>query len=120
MPGPLIQIDQLSKRFDKGALAALDSVTAHVNAGEVTGLVGPDGAGKTTLLRLIAGLLVPSTGKITVNGLDPVTDSGAVHRIVSYMPQRFGLYEDLSVQENLTLYADLRSVLGWLERFPAA
>ena len=112
MPGPLIQIDQLSKRFDKGALAALDSVTAHVNAGEVTGLVGPDGAGKTTLLRLIAGLLVPSTGKITVNGLDPVTDSGAVHRIVSYMPQRFGLYEDLSVQENLTLYADLRSVLG--------
>lgn len=59
MPGPLIQIDQLSKRFDKGALAALDSVTAHFNAGEVTGLVGPDGAGKTTLLRLIAGLLVP-------------------------------------------------------------
>ena len=51
MPGPLIQIDQLSKRFDKGALAALDSVTAHVNAGEVTGLVGPDGAGKTTLLK---------------------------------------------------------------------
>lgn len=112
MPTPLIKIAQLSKRFDKVAIAALNEVTAHVNAGEVTGLVGPDGAGKTTLLRLIAGLLVPTTGEITVNGLDPVKQRGAVHRIVSYMPQRFGLYEDLSVQENLTLYADLRSVLG--------
>lgn len=112
MPGPLVQIDRLTKRFAKGELVALDAVTASVSAGEVTGLVGPDGAGKTTLLRLIAGLLVPSTGKITVQGLDPVSDACAVHRIVSYMPQRFGLYEDLSVQENLTLYADLRSVTG--------
>ena len=112
MPGPLVQIDQLTKRFAQGDLAALDDVTASVSAGEVTGLVGPDGAGKTTLLRLIAGLLVPNTGKITVQGLDPVSDARAVHRIVSYMPQRFGLYEDLSVQENLTLYADLRSVTG--------
>ncbi|WP_199288492.1 ATP-binding cassette domain-containing protein [Hyphomonas pacifica] len=112
MPGPLVQIEQLTKRFAQGDLAALDDVTASVSAGEVTGLVGPDGAGKTTLLRLIAGLLVPSTGKITVQGLDPVSDARAVHRIVSYMPQRFGLYEDLSVQENLTLYADLRSVTG--------
>lgn len=112
MPGPLVQIDQLTKRFAQGDLAALDAVTASVSAGEVTGLVGPDGAGKTTLLRLIAGLLVPDTGKISVQGLDPVSDARAVHRIVSYMPQRFGLYEDLSVQENLTLYADLRSVTG--------
>ncbi|RAN32247.1 hypothetical protein HY11_17685 [Hyphomonas pacifica] len=112
VPGPLVQIEQLTKRFAQGDLAALDDVTASVSAGEVTGLVGPDGAGKTTLLRLIAGLLVPSTGKITVQGLDPVSDARAVHRIVSYMPQRFGLYEDLSVQENLTLYADLRSVTG--------
>lgn len=112
MPGPLVQIDQLTKRFAKGELVALDAVTASVSAGEVTGLVGPDGAGKTTLLRLIAGLLVPDTGKNTIQDLDPVSDARAVHRIVSYMPQRFGLYEDLSVQKNLTLYADLRSVTG--------
>ncbi|MFH1518173.1 MAG: ATP-binding cassette domain-containing protein, partial [Pseudomonadota bacterium] len=77
MPGPLVQIEQLTKRFAQGDLAALDDVTASVSAGEVTGLVGPDGAGKTTLLRLIAGLLVPSTGKITVQGLDPVSDARA-------------------------------------------
>jgi len=112
VPAPLIQIDELSKRFHKSDHAALDAITANVRSGEVTGLVGPDGAGKTTLLRLIAGLLVPTTGSISVSGLDPVSDSGAVRRIVSYMPQRFGLYEDLSVQENLTLYADLRSVTG--------
>ncbi len=112
MPAPLINIDHLFKRFDKSERSAIDGVSAYVNAGEVTGLVGPDGAGKTTLLRLIAGLLVPTTGEISVNGLNPAKDGPEVHRIVSYMPQRFGLYEDLSVQENLTLYADLRSVLG--------
>ena len=112
MPAPLINIDHLFKRFDNSKRSALDGVSAYVNAGEVTGLVGPDGAGKTTLLRLIAGLLVPTAGEIAVNGLNPVKDGAEVHRIVSYMPQRFGLYEDLSVQENLTLYADLRSVLG--------
>lgn len=112
MTEPLVQINQMTKRFDKGKLTALNEITASVHAGAVTGLVGPDGAGKTTLLRLIAGLLLPDLGGIRVKGLDPAREARAVHRIVSYMPQRFGLYEELSVAENLTLYADLRSVVG--------
>ncbi|MDY0040676.1 MAG: ATP-binding cassette domain-containing protein, partial [Desulforhabdus sp.] len=78
--------------------------------GVITGLIGPDGAGKTTFMRLAAGLLVPDEGRITVLGLDATRDSLAVQASIGYMPQRFGLYEDLSVQENLDLYADLQGV----------
>jgi len=85
---------------------------ATVVSGHITGLVGPDGAGKTTLLRLIAGLLRPDQGSLTVCGLDPSTKPVDVHRRIAYMPQRFGLYDDLTVLENLRLYADLRSVSG--------
>jgi ABC-2 type transport system ATP-binding protein len=91
---------------------ALDALTGDIRAGLITGLVGPDGAGKTTLLRLIAGLLVPGSGSLTTLGRDPVHDSAALHRELGYMPQKFGLYEDLSVLENLTLHADLRNVTG--------
>jgi ABC-2 type transport system ATP-binding protein len=107
---PLITIDGVSKRF--GAATALDAITAAVASGRITGLVGPDGAGKSTLLRLIDGLLVPDAGHITVCGLDTVKQAPALHAIAAYMPQRFGLYEDLTVRENLTLYADLRGVTG--------
>lgn len=110
MDAPLVQIQSLSKRF-KGALA-LDGLTADIHAGRMTGLVGPDGAGKTTLMRLIAGLLHADAGRLTVCGFDPAEDTQAVHEAVGYMPQSFGLYEDLSVFENLTLYADLRGVTG--------
>ena len=91
---------------------ALDAVTGEIHGGFITGLIGPDGAGKTTLLRLIAGLLVPGAGTLTTLGRDPVRDAAGIHREIGYMPQKFGLYEDLSVLENLTLHADLRQVAG--------
>lgn len=106
----IIRLDGLMKRFsgmDKPAVASLHS---EIRAGAVTGLVGPDGAGKTTLMRMLAGLLRPDDGAARVNGLDPVDDDRALHAILGYMPQKFGLYEDLTVMENLNLYADLRSV----------
>src|SRR5665811_1360514 len=91
-------------------VVALDDVSLSVAAGSLTALVGPDGAGKTTLLRLAAGLLAPEAGHLTVLGIDVAADPQAVQDRISYMPQRFGLYEDLSVQENLDLYADLHGV----------
>lgn len=91
-------------------LRALDGLTLSIRAGELTALVGPDGAGKTTFQRLIAGLYPPSSGTLTVLGTDVSRDPQSVQNRISYMPQRFGLYEDLSVQENLDLYADLHGV----------
>ncbi|TAJ88403.1 MAG: ABC transporter ATP-binding protein [Reyranella sp.] len=99
----------LGKTF--GPTAALTDVTATVEAGQITGLVGPDGAGKTTLLRLIAGLLMPDAGTLQVLGHE-ATDRDAVRGDIGYMPQRFGLYEDLTVQENLELQADLHDLDG--------
>ncbi len=107
-----IVLDGLVKRFpglDKPAVAPL-SVT--IRAGSVTGLVGPDGAGKTTLMRILAGLMRQDEGRVQVLGLDPIAQENALHAVLGYMPQKFGLYEDLTVQENLNLYADLRSVTG--------
>ncbi len=92
------------------ASIALDGLTATIAAGATTGLVGPDGAGKTTLMRLLAGLLAPSAGTITVLGHDMGRDARAVHPMIGYMPQRFGLYEDLSVAENLALFSDLHGI----------
>jgi ABC-2 type transport system ATP-binding protein len=112
MSEPLVICEGLQKRFAAHGPAALDGVTATFRAGRVTGLVGPDGAGKTTLLRLLAGLLAPSAGVLRVCGLDPIAEAGALREEIGYMPQRFGLYEDLSVLENLDLYADLRGVVG--------
>ena len=108
----LIEIHDLSKTFEKGKKAALNNISAIVPQGKIVGLVGPDGAGKTTLLRLLAGLLVPSKGCIRVAGFDTVTEALALHAVIGYMPQKFGLYEDLTVQQNLDLYADLRGVVG--------
>jgi ABC-2 type transport system ATP-binding protein len=107
-----LTVHQLSKSFRAGGrtIQALREVSFKVRHGLVTGLVGPDAAGKTTLMRLAAGLLLPDTGSITVLGKDAATESLAVQRSIGYMPQRFGLYEDLSVQENLDLYADLQGV----------
>ena len=103
----------LRKTFEApggGPLYAVDGVSLQVQPGELTALVGPDGAGKTTLLRMMAGLLKPDGGTLRVLGIDVTQDPQAVQDRISYMPQRFGLYEDLSVQENLELYADLHGV----------
>jgi len=91
---------------------ALKGVSLRVGHGQLCALVGPDGAGKTTLMRMIAGLMKPDDGQLQVLGLDAAAQPQAVQDRISYMPQRFGLYEDLSVQENLDLYADLHGVVG--------
>ena len=102
----------VSKTFHAGArdVRALDNIDLRIQSGLVTGLIGPDAAGKTTLMRLAAGLLMPDSGTIQVLDIDVVQDPLKVQSSVGYMPQRFGLYEDLTVQENLDLYADLQGV----------
>ena len=102
----------VSKTFLTGDLSvrALQSVDISIQVGKVTGLIGPDGAGKTTLMRLAAGLLRPDEGSIHALDINVVEQPLEVQSLVGYMPQRFGLYEDLSVQENLDLYADLQGV----------
>ncbi|WP_336166164.1 ATP-binding cassette domain-containing protein [Acinetobacter sp. 161(2023)] len=91
-------------------ISAIVDLNIQINKGELTALVGPDGSGKTTLLRLIAGLYKATSGSLNVLGIDVSKNPQAVQDRISYMPQRFGLYEDLSVQENLDLYADLHGV----------
>ena len=109
---PCVEAQALVHRFAGQQENAIDSVSTRLTPGRITGLVGPDGAGKTTLMRLMAGLLTPTGGSLRVLGLDPVTQRDALHAQLGYMPQKFGLYEDLTVQENLDLYADLRDVVG--------
>jgi ABC-2 type transport system ATP-binding protein len=110
----------LHKRFmvkESGrAIDALSGVSLNVPSGALTALVGPDGAGKTTLLRMAAGLMAPTAGQLQVLGIDVTRHPQQVQDRISYMPQRFGLYEDLSVQENLELYADLHGVPAELRR----
>jgi ABC-2 type transport system ATP-binding protein len=106
----LVAVRGLTKRFAPDAAPALDGLDAAVPAGLITGLVGPDGAGKTTLIRIMAGLYLPDEGEVSVLGRDMRKEAAAVHREMGYMPQQFGLYEDLSVMENMKLYADLRGL----------
>jgi ABC-2 type transport system ATP-binding protein len=110
--GVTIRLTQVVKNFGRApnVVEAIRCVSAEILPGRITGLVGPDGAGKTTLIRLIAGLQKADSGHIAVGELDPIADGSALHEQLGYMPQRFGLYEDLSVLENLVLYADLRGV----------
>jgi ABC-2 type transport system ATP-binding protein len=107
-----LEVRDLVKGFAPDLPLALDHLTTAFRAGTITGLVGPDGAGKTTLLRTLAGLLRPSSGEVRVLGLDPFRDGEALRPRLGYMPQKFGLYEDLTVRENLELYADLRDLAG--------
>jgi ABC-2 type transport system ATP-binding protein len=107
-----LEVSDVSKTFYVGTrqVQALQQISFRVRQGIVTGLIGPDAAGKTTLMRLAAGLLVADAGTITILGMDAATQSLQVQGAIGYMPQRFGLYEDLTVQENLDLYADLQGV----------
>ncbi len=108
----LVDVEGVSKSFGKDLPLALDNISGKIPKGEIVGLAGPDGTGKTTLMRLMAGLLKPTQGKIAVGGFDTIQNAENLHRIVGYMPQKFGLYEDLTVKQNLNLYADLTGVLG--------
>jgi drug efflux transport system ATP-binding protein len=106
---PAIIVSSLSKRF--GEVRAVEGLSFEVYAGEIFGLVGPDGAGKTTALRMLAGVLAADSGSAQVAGFDVVHDPEGAKFQLSYMSQRFGLYEDLTVDENLRFYADLFGVV---------
>jgi ABC-2 type transport system ATP-binding protein len=111
--GPTVVMRNLTKTFiapNKKKFNAANGVSLEVQPGVLTAFVGPDGAGKSSLMRMMAGLLRPDEGELSVLGIDVRTNPQAVQDRISYMPQRFGLYEDLSVQENLDLYADLHGV----------
>ena len=107
-PSAVVQATGVRRTF--GALKAVDGISLSVAQGEIVGLVGPDGAGKTTTLRMLAGLLDPSDGDIEVAGCRLPEESGAVKTHLAYMSQRFGLYPDLTVNENINFYADLYGV----------
>ena len=98
-----ILVEHIAKHF--GTVKALDDISFSVDKGELFGFIGPDGAGKTTLFRILTTLIVPDQGKATVNGLDVVKDYRKIRQDIGYMPGRFSLYSDLSVEENLNFYA---------------
>ncbi len=106
--GPAIRAEGLTRRF--GEIVAVDRLSFSVHRGELFGLVGPDGAGKTTTLRMLAGVLRPTAGDAVMNGVSVARDPERVKHEIAYMSQRFGLYSDLTVLENLHFYADLYQV----------
>jgi ABC-2 type transport system ATP-binding protein len=108
-PEPFISVKGLTKTFKGAAKPALDHLEIQIEKGQMVGLVGPDGSGKTTLLRLLIGLMDPDRGSISVMGFDSRRQAEKIQAATGYMPQKFGLYEDLTVLENMNLYADLRN-----------
>src|SRR5947209_17070801 len=108
--GAIISIQNLTRRF--GDLVAVDHLNLEIAKGEIFGLVGPDGAGKTTTLRMVCGLMNPTEGSAVVAGRDVSKQLDAVKDQIGYMAQKFGLYQDLTVEENMNFYADLFGILG--------
>ncbi|MGB9801775.1 MAG: ATP-binding cassette domain-containing protein [Arcobacter sp.] len=104
----LVVAKQITKTFNK--IPAISKLDINIKKGKITGLVGPDGAGKTTLIRLMTGLLDANSGELKVLDYSLPKDADKIQSKIGYMPQKFGLYEDLSVLENLTLYANLQSI----------
>lgn len=100
-----VGISHVSKRYTISSVQALQEISLHIESGELFGIIGPDGAGKTTLFQILSTLLLPDTGQATVCGYDAVKDYKAIRKIVGYMPGRFSLYQDLSVDENLHFFA---------------
>lgn len=107
MPGT-IEIRNFGKRF--GTIRAVDDISLKIESGELFGLIGPDGAGKTTTMRTLCTLLTPETGELLVDGMDVRKEVARIRSIIGYMPQRFSLYPDLTVKQNLNFFADLFSV----------
>ena len=103
----MVTLENISKTYNEGTLTAVDQVSFEVKKGELFGLIGPDGAGKTSIFRMLTTLLIPDGGVATVNGLDVVTDYKAIRKQVGYMPGKFSLYQDLTVEENLNFFATL-------------
>src|SRR6478609_1486710 len=98
-------LDKIKKTYDKGAVLAVDNVSLSINKGELFGLIGPDGAGKTSIFRILTTLLLPDGGSASVNGYDVVHDYKQIRQKVGYMPGKFSLYQDLTVEENLNFFA---------------
>ena len=110
---PALRLDRVRKSFRREtgeSVLALDDISFSVNPGGLAAVIGPDGAGKTTLMRLLTGLMKADRGAVSVLGIDADKDPQAIQSRISYMPQQFGLYEDLTVRENLDLYADMHGV----------
>ena len=113
MPGydkKYVQVNNVSVSF--GSIEAVRNVSFSVGMGTIFGLVGSDGAGKSTLLRMVATMIKPSLGSILIDGFDVVTDKGRVKNLIGYMPQRFGLYQDLTVGENIDFFMDVFGIHG--------
>lgn len=104
-PAPAIEVRDLTRRF--GDFTAVDAITVDVRAGEVFGFLGANGAGKTTAIKMLIGLLEPTSGSARVAGFDVLTQSDEVRRRIGYMSQRFSLYDDLTVRENIALYGGI-------------
>lgn len=105
-----VEIKNLTKKFSGSDTLSLDNLNINLEKGKITGLIGPDGAGKTTLIRSIIGLLLPTDGEVTTLGLNPTLQKDLINIKIGYMPQKFGLYEDLTVIENLVLYSELKGI----------
>ena len=114
MSAPALSLNGATKRY--GAVTAVDGVTFDVQPGEMFGLIGPDGAGKTTTIRLAGGLLGANAGKVAVYGKDPVVDHRAITGHVGYLSQRFSLYGDLSIDENIAFFAEIHGLRGYQAR----
>ncbi len=110
----MVVIENLTRRY--GDVVAVDGISLDVQPGEMFGLIGPDGAGKTTTLRVALGLLAPSGGRVLTCGLDPMRQGEALSRKIGYLSQRFSLYGDLTVDENVSFFAAVHGVRGWRAR----
>lgn len=114
MPEPFVRVYNVSAHF--GETAAVRNVSFLLARGEILGIVGSDGAGKSTLLRMLATMIIPAAGEIFIDGLDAISAKTQVRRRIGYMPQRFGLYQDLTVEENIDFFMDIYGISGALRK----